>query len=285
MLKRDELADATSCFNKAQDEERLFVLCARDPAAPAVIRAWIAERLRLGKNGPGDEQIREAYECANLMELERSGIVASPTTFTISRFRSQSDWAALQATFSWRDFVAYLATPRLSPCSRETCSRTACLHKWGVSWSPAVYVGEDRRQGAYAVSLLVFDVDQVTDDQWDVFRGRIGGLQYLVHSTHSDRPDSRCLRLVFPLSRPVLTAAWAFFWKRAQRELVPETDPDPVGVDMGRMYFLPSCPKDASYFIQVNAGSVLDVDAMMTAASSSQEVILPKPCVERQAAP
>ena len=71
MIKRDELEDTNSCLSKASDSERLFVLLARDPAAPVAIRAWIAERIRLGKNAPGDEQIREAFECANLMEMER----------------------------------------------------------------------------------------------------------------------------------------------------------------------------------------------------------------------
>jgi hypothetical protein len=77
MLKRDEIEDAKSCFNQAQDSERLFVLLGRDPAAPAAIRAWITERIRLGKNAPGDEQIRDAYESATLMELERGEIEAS----------------------------------------------------------------------------------------------------------------------------------------------------------------------------------------------------------------
>jgi hypothetical protein len=74
MIKRDEIEDSQSCFNKAADGERLFVMLARDPAAPVAIRAWIAERIRLGKNAPGDEQIREAFECATFMELERSEI-------------------------------------------------------------------------------------------------------------------------------------------------------------------------------------------------------------------
>ncbi len=86
MIKRDEIEDTESCFNKAQDGERLFVLLARDPAAPVAIRAWIAERIRQGKNTPGDDQIREAYECANLMELERSEIEAS-------RRQQQMRWA------------------------------------------------------------------------------------------------------------------------------------------------------------------------------------------------
>ena len=74
MIKRDEIEDQESCFNKAHDGERLFVLLARDPAAPVAIRAWIAERIRLSKNAAGDEQIREAFECATLMELERAEI-------------------------------------------------------------------------------------------------------------------------------------------------------------------------------------------------------------------
>jgi hypothetical protein len=74
MIPRDEIEDMNSCLNKARDGERLFVMLARDPAAPVAIRAWIAERLRLGKNTAGDEQIREAFECASLMELERSEI-------------------------------------------------------------------------------------------------------------------------------------------------------------------------------------------------------------------
>lgn len=71
MIKRDEIEYAESCLNKARDSERLFVLLARDAAAPVAIRAWVAERLRLDKNKADDPQIVEALECARLMEIER----------------------------------------------------------------------------------------------------------------------------------------------------------------------------------------------------------------------
>lgn len=77
MRKRDEIDHTESCFNKARDNERLFILLARDPAAPVAIRAWIAERVRLGKNTWGDSQIVEALGCADLMETERVEIEAS----------------------------------------------------------------------------------------------------------------------------------------------------------------------------------------------------------------
>ena len=71
MIKRDEIEHTESCLNKARDNERLFVLLARDAAAPVAIRAWVAERLRLGKNKLDDAQIREALDCATRMEIER----------------------------------------------------------------------------------------------------------------------------------------------------------------------------------------------------------------------
>jgi hypothetical protein len=72
MRKRLELSSPTSCLNRAVDDEMTFVLLGRDAAAPFAIRAWVAERVRLGKNRVADEQIKEALECANAMELEQA---------------------------------------------------------------------------------------------------------------------------------------------------------------------------------------------------------------------
>ena len=77
MIKRDEIEHTESCFNHARADERIFILLARDPAAPVVIRAWVTERLRLGKNRLDDAQIVEALECASLMEVERAEVESS----------------------------------------------------------------------------------------------------------------------------------------------------------------------------------------------------------------
>ena len=68
MKKFNELANPESCLNKAKDSEMLFVLLERDPAAPSAIRAWIRERIRIGKNKPNDPKILEAEACAKYME-------------------------------------------------------------------------------------------------------------------------------------------------------------------------------------------------------------------------
>jgi hypothetical protein len=71
MRKSAELESKTGCLAKAWDNEMIFVLLARDPAAPAMIRAWVAERIRLGLNTDADFQIHEALNCAAIMERQR----------------------------------------------------------------------------------------------------------------------------------------------------------------------------------------------------------------------
>lgn len=71
MTKIEELSNPHSCMSRALPNELTFVLLERDAAAPIAIRAWAAERIRLGKNHPSDPQIYEALECADKMEARR----------------------------------------------------------------------------------------------------------------------------------------------------------------------------------------------------------------------
>lgn len=70
MRKSEELTNPESCMMRAYPDEMTFVLLERDKAAPVAIRAWIRERIRLGKNTPDDAQIIEAEACAKYMEAE-----------------------------------------------------------------------------------------------------------------------------------------------------------------------------------------------------------------------
>lgn len=68
MLKEFERSEPNSCWNKAEQYEPVFVLIGRDKAAPATIRFWIKMRINLGKNQPGDPQLVEAEDLANVIE-------------------------------------------------------------------------------------------------------------------------------------------------------------------------------------------------------------------------
>jgi hypothetical protein len=78
MRKKDELSREHTCMRHAHPDEMVFVLLSRDAAAPTAIRAWVVERLRLGKNVETDEQIVEALACAETMESEGRQWVGAP---------------------------------------------------------------------------------------------------------------------------------------------------------------------------------------------------------------
>lgn len=73
MRKRDELTDPKSCMSRARDDEWTFVLLGRDLAATAAVRAWIEERIRLGKNQRNDPQIVKAKQWIESVETEQAG--------------------------------------------------------------------------------------------------------------------------------------------------------------------------------------------------------------------
>jgi hypothetical protein len=68
MRKSDELSDPSSCLNKAAEDEILFVLMERDPAAPGTIRDWVARRIEMGLNKPGDPKLISAEQIARAIE-------------------------------------------------------------------------------------------------------------------------------------------------------------------------------------------------------------------------
>ena len=69
MLKKDELATATSCLNKAADNEPIFVLRAKDPHAAVTVRIWAEIASHWRTHEP--EKIKEAMDLANSMDRWR----------------------------------------------------------------------------------------------------------------------------------------------------------------------------------------------------------------------
>lgn len=63
MLKREELADPNSCFNKAKDDEPIFVLLARDPIAAEMVLAWS----EMARGFHSDEKIVSAAKWSKTM--------------------------------------------------------------------------------------------------------------------------------------------------------------------------------------------------------------------------
>jgi len=82
MLKTNEESDPNSCLNKAMPFERLFILLARDLAAPDTIEYWIRLRVRLRLNSLDDDLMKEAQLCADLMRSERDAVRSQMNSLT-----------------------------------------------------------------------------------------------------------------------------------------------------------------------------------------------------------
>jgi hypothetical protein len=91
MLKHYELSDPNSCFNRAADDELVFVLLERDVASPHAIREWGLERVLRGKNHPDDAQIVEALQLAEKMEAKQDCAEVERNCFSQNK--------AIRATF------------------------------------------------------------------------------------------------------------------------------------------------------------------------------------------
>jgi hypothetical protein len=71
MKKIDEFVNPNSCLSRAYPDEWIFVLLGRDKAATVAVRAWIEERIRLGKNTRNDPQIIDAEKWIAAVQQEQ----------------------------------------------------------------------------------------------------------------------------------------------------------------------------------------------------------------------
>lgn len=192
-----------------------------------------------------------------------------------------------------------------SPCTLETCGKGenlyswtdkngklregGCRHKYGGAWSPAVYPpGATRsKKNVGVVSLMVLDLDHVTDDEVAAVAARLAPYRYIAHSSHSDRKvvvrhletgepyevEERALRVVVELSEPVLGTDWPRFWATAY-EMLSGGEADPSVCDASRLYFLPTRRSDCEFTYTTNAGAPLDVRAVLAMAPPAE--VLPE---------
>lgn len=72
MLKHLELSNPESCLNKSEDDEPVFVICARDPLAAEIIREWAVRYISskaAGGVAPTEAQARKYHEALQIASL------------------------------------------------------------------------------------------------------------------------------------------------------------------------------------------------------------------------
>lgn len=197
-------------------------------------------------------------------------------TLRISFFPSEQERTPRAVECTWEMLSAQLSAPVLCPCSIENCLGSKCANKLGQAWSPVVYMpGTVRgKKNVGSVTLLVVDLDHMTELMLAQVAIALQPYRYIVHATHSDRPGDRCLRAVIDLDAPVPADEWDRFVPAAIAHMrLPLADrkagtggADGVTFDASRLYFLPSRPHDGGYLVDTNEGAALDTAAILAAA-------------------
>lgn len=75
-MNRQQLLQTQSCLTKAEDDEPLFVLRAKDPIAPIVVRVWAA--LSAALHAHEAAKIASANDLAAEMTVWRGRIYGNP---------------------------------------------------------------------------------------------------------------------------------------------------------------------------------------------------------------
>ena len=194
----------------------------------------------------------------------------------ISFFPSEQERTPRSVECSWELLAAQLSAPVLTPCTIATCLGSKCEHKLGQAWSPAVYPpGAARgKRNVGSVSVLVVDLDHMTEHIFAQVAIALQPYRYIVHATHSDREGDRCMRAVIDLDAPVPASEWDRFVPAAIAHMrLPLADrkvgtggADGVTFDASRLFFLPSRPYDAGYLVDTNEGATLDTAAILANA-------------------
>lgn len=71
MTKHEEKRDPDSCWNKALENEPVFVIRAKDPVCGLIVNLWCAIRINAGLNMRGDDKLTDAEHWIQMAERWR----------------------------------------------------------------------------------------------------------------------------------------------------------------------------------------------------------------------
>lgn len=162
----------------------------------------------------------------------------------------------------WEELCAELSRHDFTPCGAGCVGKECSYKNSSEAWSPVDIVGRRANANVRAVTMAVFDLDDIPEDEMLEIGERLEGYEYLCVSSHSHRPpDKYRTRLLMPLTRPVAPAEWAAVHRAAIAAL--DLPADPVCKDMARLYYLPTAPAGSTPLAERGRGVALDVDALL----------------------
>jgi putative DNA primase/helicase len=163
----------------------------------------------------------------------------------VALFRNYYDNAPERKCVTWKNWRTELLGHR----RRKT--------KDGPMWSPVQYPEGVTRANVNVVALYLLVLDFDDGATPEALKGEWERWEYVVHSSHSSRPEAVRWRAIFPFAAPVANPDWPrVFTKLA--EALGQGHIDTSCKDQSRMYYLPAFPPGEKPFSFGHEGEFLD---------------------------
>jgi len=198
-----------------------------------------------------------------ILRIKYDGEIA----FAIGKSRKETNWK--NRTFLWSQLVEKLSNTIRTP---ETVTEYKKMPKStrdeikdvGGFVGGALKNGRRKAENVANRSLLTLDMDNINTtaaDIWDSIT-MLNDYAVVMYSTHSHTPENPRLRLVIPLSRPVLGDEYQAIARMVASD---------IGIDMfddttyehHRLMYWPSTPADGEYVFEFQDGPWLDPDEVL----------------------
>lgn len=183
------------------------------------------------------------------------------------RSRSARSWKSDKMT--WSALANKLAEPTVT---NETAAEYAKMSKADQGQKKDVggfvggYIPKNGRRVRGAVKeryLITLDADNPGEDFIVDLDMELGGMEYVLYSTHSHTADNPRYRVIIPVDRPMTPDEYQAVSRRIADNIGIEFF-DPSTHQAERLMYWPSHPKDVEYVYQHSEGSLVSVDTYLS---------------------
>ena len=191
------------------------------------------------------------------------------TTIIIATGKSRSARSWTSKKMTWSELVSKLAEPTVT---NETAAEYAKMSKADQGQKKDVggfvggYIPGNGRRVRGAVKeryLITLDADNPGEDFIVDLDMELGGMEYVLYSTHSHTADNPRYRVIIPVDRPMTPDEYQAVSRRIADNISIEFF-DPSTHQAERLMYWPSHPKDVEYVYQHSEGALVSVDTYLS---------------------
>lgn len=191
------------------------------------------------------------------------------TTIIIATGKSRSARSWTSKKMTWSELVSKLAEPTVtneSAAEYAKMSKADQGQKKDVGGFVGGYIPKNGRRVRGSVKeryLITLDADNPGEDFIVDLDMELGGMEYVLYSTHSHTADNPRYRVIIPVDRPMTPDEYQAVSRRIADNIGIEFF-DPSTHQAERLMYWPSHPKDVEYVYQHSEGALVSVDTYLS---------------------